>query len=299
MYYMSEFHTSVLLQEVISYLDVSEGKQYIDATLGGGGHSVEILKRGGIVLGIDQDEEAVSYAASRVQRLASSSEDNVTLKRGNFKDIREIAIANGFESVAGILFDLGVSSHQLDSGVRGFSFNKEAPLDMRMDRDMSVRAADLVNGLNKHELQELFLKLGEEYRANKIAEAIIKARETKRIETTGDLAGIIEKISGKREKIHPATKVFQALRIAVNDELNNLKEALEQSVALLQPKGRLVIISFHSLEDRIVKNAFLDFESKQLGTILTKKPIVPGIEEQKQNRRSRSAKMRAFEKNQK
>lgn len=290
---MNNFHVSVLLQEVIEYLNVKQNGKYIDATLGGGGHTFEIVKHGGRVLGIDVDEEAIKYVDSRIK-------DSITLVRGNFKDIKKIAEENGFERVDGILFDLGVSSHQFDEAEQGFSFQSDAPLDMRMDKSLSVTAKDLINGLTKRELHELFTKFGEEHFANRLANDIVAYRRVKAIETTKELAKLIEKTIGGRfrnnkKKIHPATKVFQALRIAVNDELNSLKDALPQAVELLANKGRLVVISFHSLEDRIVKQAFLQFGEQGLGKVVTDKPIVPTEEEIKQNRRSRSAKMRVFE----
>ncbi len=291
---MNTFHIPVLLKEVMSFLDVKPDEKYIDATLGGGGHSSEIIKLGGIVLGIDQDIDAVETANVKFQM----SNIQCQIVRGNFKDLRKIAAENSFEQVSGILFDLGVSSYQFDTAERGFSFSKDAALDMRMDRSLSVSAADLINGLNKQEMMELFEKLGEEMNARRIVPAILREREKKKIEMTKELAGIIEKVSPRRPgQIHPATKIFQALRIAVNDELNNLREALPQAADLLRPGGRLVIITFHSLEDRIVKHAFLRFEAQGLGSILNKKPIMSGEREVQMNPRSRSAKLRVFEKN--
>ena len=221
---------------------------------------------------------------------------NITLVRGNFAHLQEIAQECGFDQVAGILFDLGVSTHQLLTQERGFSFTSDALLDMRMDPDLGVAAADLVNGLRKEELYELFHKLGEERFAWRIARVIVRARSLRPIRTGKELAGVIAGAKPKRKRfgrIHPATRCFQALRIAVNDELNNLKAALPQAVNLLKPGGRLVVISFHSLEDRIVKN-FLKGESAL--KILTKKPIKPSEEEVEINPRSRSAKMRVGEK---
>ena len=288
---MEEFHTSVLLQEVIEGLNVKPGKKYIDATLGGGGHGVEIVKRGGKVLGIDTDEEAIEH----VKKILSEK-DNITLVRGNFRDIGEIARAHGFEKVAGVLFDLGVSSHQLTAKERGFSFQKDGPLDMRMHpKEGFATAADLVNGLYEHELTSLFEKYGEDRMARRIARAICVAREVARIETTAELARIIERVVGRRvfggkKSIHPATKVFQALRIAVNDELGSLEAALPKAVELLDDKGRIAVISFHSLEDRIVKNFFREHS-------LAKKPIAPTDEEIARNPKARSGKLRIYEKN--
>ncbi|MBI2190044.1 MAG: 16S rRNA (cytosine(1402)-N(4))-methyltransferase RsmH, partial [Candidatus Levybacteria bacterium] len=267
------------------------GKKYIDATIGGGGHSFEILKRGGIVLGIDCDEEAIEYINEKIKNQKSKIKywERLALAQGNFRDIGEIARSNHFEQVSGILFDLGVSSHQLEDAKRGFSFQKEGPLDMRMNHKLSVKAADLINGLTKGELYELFSKLAEEPRALAISESIIRARRISPIKTTSELVMAISKVKS-------LARVFQALRIAVNDELNNLRSALPQAVSLLEPGGRLAVISFHSLEDRIVKNAFLDFQNKDFGIIITKKPIVPSSLEIKMNKRSRSAKLRVLEK---
>ncbi len=298
---MNEYHTSVLVKEVIAFLNVRAGKKYIDATLGGGGHSMEILKRGGRVLGIDADQEALTYTKKRLEtenigQKIVVGRDAVLIK-GNFKDIDEIARQSGFNDANGVLFDLGVSSHQLDTGERGFSFGRVGELDMRMDRDLAVRAKDLLNGLGKDELTELFLKYGEEKFAARIARNIVKERLRKPIETTEELGDIIKRsVFITRSEIHPATRVFQALRIAVNDELNNLREALPKCLELLVSGGVIVVISFHSLEDRIVKQTFNDFSGKKLGEILTTKPVEPTEEEKTMNQRSRSAKLRVFEK---
>ena len=295
---MGSFHSSVLLKEVIESLNVEKDKKYIDATIGGGGHAVEILKNGGVVLGIDCDREAIEYVRGRWKiesRRWKIKEDNLTLVRGNFRDIDKIAIENGFTKVAGIIFDLGVSSYQLETAERGFSFQKEGLLDMRMDQELHVKAGDLIQVLKKGELYELFSKLGEESRAWQLSSRIVSARGIKPIETTQDLANIIGSISKGFSKIHPATKMFQALRIAVNDELNALKEALPKAVELLEENARILVISYHSLEDRIVKKLFLEFEALRKGLAITKKPIVPSLFEIEKNRRSRSAKLRVFE----
>jgi len=285
------YHESVLLQEAVDSLQVTPGKKYIDATLGGGGHTKKILEKGGIVLGIDTDEDAITFVKNKIQNA------HVVTSLGNFKDIETIARRHAFEHVSGILFDLGVSSHQFDEGERGFSFQKEAQLDMRMNKTLGVKAADLINGLTKGELIELFIKLGEEPFAKRIAEEIVISRSKKPIETTSELADVAARAYPKGfHKIHPATKIFQALRIAVNDELNNVRIALPQAIELLLPRGRLAVISFHSLEDRVVKELFQEYEEKKVGTIITKKPIVPTDEEEKTNKRSRSAKLRVFEK---
>ncbi|MBI2442573.1 MAG: 16S rRNA (cytosine(1402)-N(4))-methyltransferase RsmH [Candidatus Levybacteria bacterium] len=288
-----DFHVSVMLSEAVDALHVEKGKKYIDATLGGGGHAIEIVKRGGIVLGIDVDLDAINYVEEKIKNQIANSK-NATLVRGNFLQITEIARENGFEEVSGILFDLGVSSYQFDKAERGFSFQREGPLDMRMDQSLSVKAADLINGLTKAELTKLFDKYGEERFAKKIAGAIVKARLEQPIHKTTELSGIIERTTGIREKIHPATRVFQALRIAVNDEIHVLEDALGQSVRLLEDAGRIVVISFHSLEDRVVKRAFLEFEDQGLGSMVTRKPILPSEHELRENPRARSAKLRVF-----
>jgi 16S rRNA (cytosine1402-N4)-methyltransferase len=297
---MQTYHISVLPEEVLSFLAVSAGKKYIDATLGGGGHTEAILERGGRVLGIDADQEAIEYVKAKSEE--QRAKGNLVTIQGNFRDIDRIAEENGFGEVAGVLFDLGVSSHQFDTPERGFSFQKAGPLDMRMDQSLSVTAQDLINGLTKQELSDLFYKLGEEYQGRLIAHEIVSAREKKKIETTEELEKIIRHALGGRARkqgkvtgIHPATKVFQALRIAINDELNSLEEALPKAVQLLANNGRLAVISFHSMEDRIVKNMFRSFAADGLGAIVTDKPVIPGPEEIERNIRARSAKLRVFE----
>lgn len=294
---MSDYHTSVLLQETIDNLNIKAGKKYIDGTIGGGGHSIEILKKGGTVLGIDVDQEALDFIEKELSIRNYDFRDRLVLVKGNFKDINKIAKENGFENVAGIVLDLGISSNHVDRAERGFSFQKEGPLDMRMDKSLGVTAGDLVNGLTKNELYELLFRFGEERFAKVIVSQIINARKIKKIETTTELADIIKKaVPYKKDGIHPATKVFQALRIAVNDELNILSETLPNALKLLERNGRLAIISFHSLEDRIVKHTFLQFDHDRLGNIITKKPIVPTNDEIDINSRSRSSKLRVFEK---
>jgi len=294
------YHIPALLNETVKALDIKPKHKYIDATLGGGGHSVEIVKKGGILLGIDQDPEAVSYASERLKN-AQACPDLLPPKlvQSNFAEIDKVAKEFGFEKVAGILFDLGVSSHQLETSNRGFSFNQEGPLDMRMNPNLSVTAKDLVNGLNEGELAELFWKLGEEKFSRRFAKAICQARLNKPIETCNDLSQIIlQEVSprGRFARIHPATRVFQALRIAVNDELNSLKIALPKAVELLESQGRIVVLSFHSLEDSIVKRFFIDQMGKGILKIISKSPITPTKEEIRLNPRARSAKLRAAEK---
>ncbi len=289
-----KYHKSVLLNEGINALNVAKGRKYIDATLGGGGHTEELLNHGGIVLGIDQDDEALSFVKSRLD------DKNLTLAKGNFRNINTIAREHGFEKVWGILFDLGISSHQIDTAERGFSYILPGPLDMRMDKSLTVAASDLVNALGKSELIELFRNFGEETNANRVADLIIKRRKIAPFKTTDDLTLTLATAYGFRTvndfaRATSGKRVFQALRIAVNDELGSLKEALPKALDLLEENGRMAIITFHSLEDRIVKRAFLDFEDKKLGIVKTDKPILPTQEEVKENGRSKSAKLRIFE----
>ena len=297
---LESIHTPVLYKETLAALKIKKGECYIDATFGLGGHSKGVLERRGKILGIEVDPQAIEQAAKNLS-LELIKEDgslvargaSLTLVQGNFADIGQIAPKFGVWETPGVIFDLGLSSLQLAEAKRGFSFNKQGPLDMRMDQRLVVTAADLVNGLSQGELYELFSKFGQEHRSRRIARAIVEARVKKKIETTGELSEVIKQCGGKREKIHPATRVFQALRIVVNDELNNLKKGIEGAASLLRKDGRLVVISFHSLEDAIVKRFFKEREDLK---ILTKKPIIPSNEEIAENPRSRSAKMRVAEK---
>jgi len=281
------YHRSVLLKEVVEALDVEKGKWYLDCTLGDGGHSLGILKLGGNIVGIDIDPEALERVKKRFEE-EGISKSKYKLILGNFRDQTETVD----QRFAGVIFDLGVSSLQLETPERGFSFGKVGPLDMRMDPKLAVKALDLLRVLTRKELYELFHGLGEEKYSWRLADALVGARE---IETTKDLANIVEKVVGyRREKIHPATRIFQALRMAVNDELGALKEGLDRVKNLIERDGRIVVISFHSLEDRIVKNTFKKWQLEGLGETLTKKPVVPEDSEIAQNPRSRSAKMRIF-----
>lgn len=302
---MSDYHIPVMPKEVTYYLAIKNGSWYIDCTLGGGGHTGEILKIGGKVLGIDLDPDAINEVAKKFglrveerEEILQAISNNLILVNNNLKYVRQIVSQFNLR-VQGVLFDLGVSSHQLETPQRGFSFNLDAPLDMRMDPiNQKVKAADLVNGLHERELAELFLKLGGERFAKRIAKKIVDERQKKKVETTNELAQIILSVRPRlaRDRTHPATRVFQALRIAVNDELNNLREALPQALEVLQPGGCMIVISFHSLEDRIVKNYFRDWEKDGLVKILTKKPVSPMVEEIEANPRARSGKLRVVEK---
>lgn len=295
---MSNYHKSVLLQESIEGINVKRGQKYIDATLGGGGHSLEIVNRGGIVLGIDADKEAIDFVSQNQASRIKNQE--LRLVQGNFRNIDKIARENGFEKVSGILFDLGVSSHQLDSAERGFSYLLSSPLDMRMDQGLGVKASDLVNALGKKELYEIFKDFGEERRANAVVDLIISRRKIAPFQTTADLSLTLATAYGFRDitdfaKATSSKRVFQALRMVVNDEMGSLKEALPNTLKILGNKGRLVIITFHSLEDRMVKQAFKSFEKEGKGVVITKKPVLPSSEEQRLNSRSKSAKLRIFE----
>lgn len=303
---MSNFHVPVLLDEVLEGLNIQPGSWYIDCNLGGGGHTEAILKKGGKVLGIDLDKEAILVVAKnhnleivdKEDHIAAFSE-NLILYQSNFTSIQHIVNQLNLTDIKGILFDLGLSSHQLEQGSRGFSFNSDAPLDMRMNQNAQIpTAADLVNGLHEGELAELFWKLGEENFSRPIAKAIVERRNLNKIETTGQLANII--LSARRrlpsDRVHPATKIFQALRIAVNDELNSLKGALPASIDILDSGGRLAVICFHSLEDRIVKDYFNRSATSGKVKLISKKPITPTDKEIDENPRSRSAKLRIAEK---
>jgi len=284
-------HQPVLLQQVTEGLAIKPGKAYLDGTIGSAGHAVEIAKKGGLVYGIDVDPEAVRRARARLEAIPNVS---FKLLSASFALLKPVAGQFGVNRFAGILLDLGLSSEQLSDVSRGFSFKHSGPLDMRADPDLKVTAADLLNGLNHGELTKMLETLGEESRAKQVAAEIIKTRVIKPMTTTDQLADLVLRVyRSKRGKTHPATKTFQALRIVVNDELNNLKSGLPQALELLEPGGRLAVISFHSLEDRVVKQ-FIK-ESASL-TSLTKKPIVASDEEIKLNPRSRSAKLRIAEK---
>jgi len=300
-------HIPVLFQEVLDGLRVRSGGRYIDATVGGGGHAAGILAGSapdGLLLGLDRDSEAVEIARAR---LASCAE-RVLLVHGSFGRLVQVARAHCFVPVNGVLFDLGLSSLQLADPARGFAFMKNGPLDMRFDPTAGgPTAADLVNRLPPEELTALLYRYGEEKRARRIAEAIVAARP---LHTTGDLVAAIEGVMRRRGRIHPATRTFQALRIAVNGELDTLEEALPQAVEILAPGGRLVVISFHSLEDRLVKH-FMRRESRDCICppglpictcdhratlrLIERKPVRPTEDEIAENPRSRSARLRVAE----
>jgi 16S rRNA (cytosine1402-N4)-methyltransferase len=287
------YHESVLVSEVIESLHIEKTRKYIDATLGNGGHALEILKRGGTVLGIDLDPKMLAIAE---ERLKESGEKNYKLINGNFVDIDKIAEENGFNPVNGILLDLGVTNIHLKDLERGFSFeNPEAPLDMRINPEaQGVKAADLLNVLREDQLTDLFKVTLEPGAAKWISGRTLHSRAEKPIATVGDALEISEGLRTGKAGLNEATLPFLALRIAVNGELSNLEEALPKAFELLEKGGRLVVISFHSGEDVIVKNFFKE-KSKNGAEIMTFKPILASEEEININRRSRSAKMRVLQ----
>ena len=307
-----EKHIPVLLLEAVDALAVKPGGRYVDGTLGRAGHTREILVRGGCVLGIDRDDQALR----EVEELKSRGDEKwsrLTLARGNHGDLKEIACEKGWTEVDGILLDLGVSSPQLDEAGRGFSFLRDGPLDMRMDRSGGITAADLVNFESAERLEEIFREWGEEPRARQIAKAILRARDEKgqRFVSTLQLADFIGGLLGRRGGHHPATRVFQALRMEVNDEMGGLKRALEGGMKILKPGGRFAVITFESLTDRFVKRFFADHVGRMISLqqggerwegvkpralAITRKAVVAGDEEVGFNPRSRSAKLRIVEK---
>ena len=305
-------HKSVLLKETIESLMIRPDGIYVDGTLGGGGHAFEVCRRlgeGGRLVGIDQDADAV-YAAS--ERLAGFGE-RVTIVRNNYENIAEVLASLGIEKADGIYLDLGVSSYQLDTAERGFTYREDAPLDMRMDQRGSLTAADIVNTYSESELYRIIRDYGEEKFARNIARHIVKNRQEKPYETTAELTGtILSAIPAKARAMggHPAKRTFQAIRIELNHELDVLNRSIDTMIGLLKPGGRLCIITFHSLEDRIVKNRFRENENpcicppefpvcvcgrKSRGTVVTKKPIVPTDKEIEENKRAKSSKLRVFE----
>lgn len=305
-------HASILLSECLEQLNIRPDGIYMDATLGGAGHSLHIAQRltqGGRLIALDRDDMALENAKTRLADVM----DHVTLVKSDFRNLRTALNSCGVEQVDGILFDLGVSSPQLDIAERGFSYMQDAKLDMRMDQQQSLSAYEVVNQWEKSELRRILLEYGEERYAPQIAAAIVRERERQPIETTLQLADIIRAAmppAARREKQHPAKRSFQAIRIAVNDELMAVQEAMVQAIDALAPGGRLAVITFHSLEDRIVKNAFRqaaqgctcpkDFPvcvcgNKAKVKLTTRKPIIPSAEEIAENPRARSAKLRVCE----
>lgn len=291
-------HYPVLLEEVIGYLAPKSGDIMLDATLGGGGHAIEILKRiipGGRLVGIDKDSEAIARARQRLDGF----KDAVTFINDDFRNVEKIFKRAKIEDLDGAIFDLGLSSFQLDDCRRGFSFSKNGPLDMRFDTEARLSAGDVVNKFGKDKIRDIIKEYGEERYARLIVEEIMGARKKKQIRTTDELKNIILKAVGRkyyRQKIHPACRTFQALRIYVNDELTAVEEALGRTISFLQGGARICVISFHSLEDRVVKHVFRKMEKAGVLAIIIKKPLSPTTEEVLANPRSRSAKLRVAEK---
>lgn len=306
-------HVSVLLEECIENLNLKPDGIYVDGTLGGAGHSLEIVKRlskNGRHIGIDRDEAAVNAAGKRLEEYS----DRVTIVRDNYTNIKNILESLEIEQVDGILLDLGVSSYQLDEPERGFSYRFDTALDMRMDQRQSKTAADIINEYSEDELYRVIKDYGEEKFARSIAANLVKERAKKPIETTGEVVEIIRKSMPMKAQIasgHPAKRTFQAIRIECNDELEGIKNCIEDMIDSLSEGGRLCIITFHSLEDRIVKTAFKNAQDpctcpknfpfcvcgkKSKGVVVTRKPILPSAEELEVNSRSASAKLRVFEK---
>lgn len=305
-------HVSVLLKETIEQLNIRPDGIYVDGTLGGGGHAFEVCKRlsdKGRFIGIDQDADAILAAGERLREFG----DRVTIVRSNYCNMRMELQKLGIDRVDGILLDLGVSSYQLDTAERGFTYREDAPLDMRMDQRQNKTARDIVNGYSEAELYRVIRDYGEDKFAKNIAKHIVSAREKKPIDTTGELSEIIKGAIPAKVRMnggHPAKKTFQAIRIELNGELEVLKNSLDDMIDLLNPGGRICVITFHSLEDRIVKTIFKTNENpctcpsnfpvcvcgnKPKGRLAVKKPIVPGEEELEENKRSKSSKLRVFE----
>lgn len=306
-------HVSVLLEECIRGLCIKPDGIYVDGTLGGAGHACEICRRlspEGRFIGVDQDEDALKVSAERLLEFG----DRATIVKSNYAYIKEVLEELEIEGVDGILLDLGVSSYQLDTGERGFSYMEDAPLDMRMDRSQVMTAQDIVNQYEEDKLFQVIKVYGEERFARSIARNIVRRRQEKEIRTTGELVDVIRlsmPAKAKNGKGHPAKRTFQAIRIELNRELEVLQDSLEDMVSLLNDGGRLCVITFHSLEDRIVKTRFREMEDpctcppdfpvcvcgkKPKGKVITRKPILPGREEIEKNKRSKSAKLRIFEK---
>lgn len=305
-------HRSVLLEETVNGLNIRPDGIYVDGTLGGGGHAYEICRRlgdKGSIVGIDQDEAAIEAAGIRLKDFG----EKVTIVRSNYCEMKSVLQRLGIDKVDGIVLDLGVSSYQLDTAERGFSYREDAPLDMRMDRRQTMTARDIVNDYSEKDLYRVIRDYGEDKFARNIAKHIVIEREKRSIETTGQLTEIIRgaiPMKFQKKSGHPAKRTFQAIRIELNRELDVLKDSLDDMIDLLNPGGRLCIITFHSLEDRIVKSAFKKNEDPctcpkdfpvcvcgkvSKGSILTRKPILPGPEEMEENSRSKSAKLRIFE----
>lgn len=304
-----EYHKPVLFDEVMENI-ISEGDAvYVDCTLGGGGHTEGMLERsseGSKIIGIDQDKEAINFAKERLKKYGNK----VEIFQDNFRNLDTVIYLAGHNKVDRILMDIGVSSNQLDNLERGFSYRYDAKLDMRMDRNLKISAYEVVNDFSEKEIADIIYKYGEEPKSRKIAKNIVEYRKNKKIETTLELSEIIIKSIGKSMKKHPSKRTFQAIRIFVNKELEVLEEALDKAVKLLNDNGKLLVITFHSLEDRMVKEKFREYENpctcppeipicvcnkKSLGKVVTRKPIIAKESEVNENNRAHSAKLRIFE----
>ncbi len=291
-------HHPVMADEATNYLNLRPGNIVLDATLGGGGHARRILEKimpGGRLIGIDADPAALKIAQYELKGFESS----LILANENFRVLAKVMAGHGISKIDSAIFDVGVSSFQFDDAHRGFSMRADAPLDMRMDPRLKLNASDIVNRAKEAELADIIWRFGDERYSRKIARFIAQARSQKKIETTGELADIVRRAVGSRYrklKIDPATRTFQAIRIAVNDELAALEEGLAQAIDLLSTGGRIAVIAFHSLEDRIVKNVFRNYSKAGSFKILTKKPLRPSVSEVADNPRARSARLRAGEK---
>ena len=291
-------HKPVLTGEAIDFLRLKKGDKVLDGTVGCGGHAGFILQKispRGILIGVDRDRKSLEFAGKRLSEFG----DSFKPVHANFTDIDRVLSDQGIEKVDAALFDLGISSYQLEDAARGFSINRDGALDMRMDSGSRVQACDIVNRCKREDLERIIRDFGEERYWRRVAAFILERRKSAPIKSTSELADLVRHAIGKRygfQKIHPATRTFQALRIAVNEELENLSEVLGKIVGFLSPNARLAIISFHSLEDRIVKVRFKEFEKAGKGRIITKKPLRACESEIRENPRSRSAKLRVFEK---
>lgn len=291
-----KYHIPVMIEESIDFLKIKPGGIYVDATIGMGGHSKEILRKlegNGLLIGFDRDPESIILAEETLKEISS----NFVLVNKSFHEIPSVLKEMNIEKIDGIIYDLGISSFQLEKSKRGFSFkNLKEPLDMRFSPEGDIKASDILNGYSQKDLEKIFLEYGEEPFYKKIANIVVEERKRKPFEKVEDLVSLIEKNIPKRGKIHPATRIFQALRIEVNNELKIIKESLENIISFLNDKARIVVLSYHSLEDRIVKNFLKNKEKSGEIKIITKKVIRPSIEEVKRNPRSRSARMRVGEK---
>lgn len=289
-------HQSVLLKETIDGLNIQPGEVLLDGTFNDGGHSIEVCRSLGSsvrIIGIDLDSDAISKARKRFL----SETCRIALYEENFRNLDLVLESEGLESVDAVLLDLGFSSVQIEESGRGFSFLRDEPLLMTLSKSGKLTARDIVNNWEAEHLESIIRHYGEERRAKRVAEAIVEARSKDAIESSEELAEIVSRaLGGKRGRIHPATKTFQALRITVNDEIEALREGLEKALKHLSPGGRLAVISFHSIEDRIVKRFFKESAKENKGHILTKKPIIASAEELEKNTRARSAKLRIFRK---